>query len=96
LHGGAQIGALELKYSARCGGGWARVYLYPGEPTMMGEATVRSGDDRLSAFINPLLGQWPVYTDIIVPSKGGCLAASGEIWQASQPPSTATIPCQIP
>jgi hypothetical protein len=96
LHGSTQIGALELRYSARCGGGWARVYLYPGEPTMMGEATVRSGDDRLSAFINPLLGQWPVYTDIIVLSKGGCLAASGEVWQTGQPPSTATIPCQIP
>jgi hypothetical protein len=96
MRDGTQIGALELKYSPRCGAGWARIYLYPGEPTMLGEATVRSADDRFSTMTDPLVRQIAVYTDVEVPGPGGCLAAGGAIWEQGQPVATASIPCEVP
>ena len=91
-----QVGALELWYSPRCAAGWARVYLYPGEATMMGEVTVRSGDDRFATITDPLVRQVSDYTDVILPGRGGCLGAGGAVYQAGQPVVTASIPCEIP
>jgi hypothetical protein len=96
MTGGTQIGALELWYSPRCGAGWARTYLYPGEPTMLGEATVRSADGRFASFTDPLAGQIPVYTNVIVPGSGGCLGAGGAVWEMSKPVIMVSIPCQAP
>jgi hypothetical protein len=93
---GVQIGALELRYSPWCGAGWARLYLYPGEPTMMGEVTVRSGDDRFTSIANPLVKQVPDYTDVIVPGPSGCLGAGGVVYEAGGPIVTAVIPCEVP
>jgi transcriptional regulator with XRE-family HTH domain len=93
---GVQIGALDLNYSPRCGAGWAEIFLYPGQPTMMGEATVRSADDRFSVMSDPLVRQIDVYTDVIVPGPGGCLGASGAVYEAGKPVVTASIPCEAP
>jgi hypothetical protein len=93
---GAQVGALDLFYSPWCGAGWARLYLYPGEPTMMGEVTVRSGDDRFTTIGNPLIKQIDDYTDVIVPGPGGCLGAGGTVYEAGRPVMTAVIPCEAP
>jgi hypothetical protein len=93
---GAQIGALDLRYSPRCGAGWADLYLYPGEPTMMGEVTVRSGSDRFSTIANPLVKQVDDYTDVIVPDPDGCLGAGAVVYEAGKPIVTAVIPCQAP
>jgi Helix-turn-helix domain/Protein of unknown function (DUF2690) len=96
LRSGAQIGALELWYSPSCAAGWARIYLYPGEPVMLGEATVRSGDVRFTTTTDPLVKQVPVYTDVIVPGHGGCLGAGGSLYEANQPVLTAALPCEAP
>ena len=93
---GVQVGSLDLLYSPRCGAGWAMIYLYPGQPTMMGEATVRSGDDRYTTMANPLVKQVDVYTDVIVPGPGGCLGAGGVVYAAGKPVVTAAIPCESP
>jgi Protein of unknown function (DUF2690)/Helix-turn-helix domain len=94
--GGVQIGALELRYSPRCGAGWARLYLYPGQPTMMGQVTVRSGDGRLSSFADPLVKQVAEYTDVVVPGPGGCLSAEAVVYSAGKPAVTASLPCEPP
>lgn len=96
IRDGVQIGALDLMYSPWCGAGWARIYLYPGEPTMMGEATVRSGDDRFATMTDPLVKQVDVYTDVIVPGPGGCLGVGGAVWAAGEPIVTASLPCESP
>lgn len=96
LLGGVQIGALELKYSPWCGAGWARLYLYPAQPTMMGVVTVRSGDGRLSSFGDPLVKQLPDYTNVVVPGSGGCLGAEAIVYAADEPTVTASIPCESP
>jgi transcriptional regulator with XRE-family HTH domain len=96
LLGGVQIGALELKYSAWCGAGWARLYLYPGQPTMMGEVTVRSGDGRLSSFGDPLVKQVADYTNVVVPGPGRCLGAEAVVYSAGEPAVSASIPCESP
>jgi hypothetical protein len=91
---GVEIGELDLRYSSWCGAGWAELYLYLGEPAMMGEVTVRSGDDRFSAIANPLIDQVHDYTDVIVPGPGGCLGAGGAVYEAGRPVVTALIPCK--
>jgi hypothetical protein len=96
LAGGVQIGALDLRYSPRCGAGWALLYLYPGQPTMMGEVTVRSGDDRFTTIANPLIKTIDDYTDVIVPGPGGCLGAGGAVYEAGRQVVTAVIPCEAP
>lgn len=93
---GRQIGALEMFYSARCAAGWARVFLYPGQPTMLGEVTVEASDGRLAAFANPLIEQVPVYTDVISPRRGQCLGATTVIRPRAGAPATAAITCQNP
>jgi hypothetical protein len=93
---GKQVGALELKYSKFCGAGWARLYLYPGQPLMLGAVSVASADGRSSAFTDPLVHQVPVYTDVIVPGVGGCLSASATVYDSGQPPAQAALPCQAP
>lgn len=89
-----QVGALELIYSAKCEAGWARIYLYPGEPDMLGEVTVKASDGRLASFANPLIKQVPVYTNVIGQKSGQCLGADGVFYPAARAPITATIPCQ--
>lgn len=96
LLGGLQIGALELKYSPWCGAGWARLYLYPAQPTMMGVVTVRSSDGRLASFGDPLVKQIPDYTNVVVPGSGGCLGAEAIVYSAGEPTVTASIPCESP
>ena len=96
MQGGAQIGALELMYSPRCGAGWAQVYLYPGQPTMMGEVFVWAGDGRSTSIADPLVKQIDDYTDVVVPGPGGCLGASGAVYRAGKRIVTATIACQSP
>jgi len=96
LMDGVQVGALDLRYSPWCGAGWAKLYLYPGQPTMMGEVTVRSGDDRFSTIGNPLVKQVDDYTNVIVPGPGGCLGAGGTVYEAGRPIVTVIIPCEAP
>jgi transcriptional regulator with XRE-family HTH domain len=96
MRGDAQIGALDLLYSPWCRAGWARIYLYPGEPTMMGEVTVRAGDGRYTTIANPLVKQVDDYTDVIVPGQGGCLGAYGQVYQLGMPVVTASLPCETP
>lgn len=96
MRGAVQIGQLQLRYSPRCGAGWARLFLYPGEPTMMGEVTVRAGDGRYTVMADPLVKQLADYTDVIVPGAGGCLGAYGQVYQAGMPVVTASVPCQNP
>lgn len=94
---GEQVGALELKYSAHCAAGWARLYLYPGRPTMMGQVRVQAGDGRAAAFANLLIKTMPIYTDVIVISQpDGCLAASAVVLEAGRSPVTVSIPCFKP
>ncbi|NUP48000.1 MAG: helix-turn-helix domain-containing protein [Catenulispora sp.] len=94
LHG-EQIGAVELYYSTSCEAGWARVYLYPGEPLMLGSVTVYSDDQRSSEIAYPLIKQQPAYTNVVVPAKGGCLGATATIFKTGERPATATIKCQV-
>jgi hypothetical protein len=93
--GGQQIGALEMIYSGRCGAGWARIYLYPGQPVMLGQVTVRAADGRLASFANPLIKQIPVYTDVLAPGRGGCLGAAA-VFHAPHGTARAAISCQDP
>lgn len=96
LLSGVQIGALELHYSAWCGAGWALLYLYPGQPTMLGEVTVRAGDGRSSSIADPLVKQIDDYTNVVVPGPGGCLGAEAVVYEAGHPAVTASLPCQAP
>lgn len=96
MRGSVQIGALDLLYSPHCGAGWAKIFLYPGQPTMMGEVTVRAGDGRYAAFANRLVKQVDDYTDVIVPGQGGCLGAYGQVYQQGMPLITASLPCEAP
>jgi hypothetical protein len=93
---GTQIGALEFIYSDKCGAGWARAYLYPGQSPMLAQVTIRASDGRLSAFANPLIKQVPIYTNVIVPHAGGCLAAQAVFHHTIHALVTASIPCQMP
>ena len=94
--GGRQIGVLELLYSPQCAAGWARIYLEPGEPGMLGEVTVQAADGRLAAFAYFLSGQMPAYTDVITPGKGRCLAAQAVFHPAGHSPAITAIGCQSP
>ena len=91
--GGKQIGALELKYSPHCGTGWARVYLYPGQHSMMAQVDVRASDGRASLLAEAMIKQVPVYTDALIPGAGGCLGADAEAFIPGAAPISATIPC---
>jgi hypothetical protein len=82
-------------YSARCAVGWARIYLYPGQPSMLGQVTIKASDGRLASFANPMIKQVPVYTDVIATASGGCLGA-GAIFHAPHETIRATISCQDP
>ena len=92
---GQQIGALEMIYSARCQAAWARIYLYPGQPSMLGQVTIKASDGRLASFAYPLVKQVAVYTDVITYTRGECLGASA-IFRAAQAPVRAAISCQDP
>jgi hypothetical protein len=96
MEDGVQIGALELRYSPRCRAGWARVYLYPGQPTMLGIATVAAADGRQASMGDPMVRQVPVYTDVILPGNGGCLSAKATAYTTGHTPLTAAIPCEQP
>jgi hypothetical protein len=96
LRGRTQIGTLELEYSPACRAGWARIYLNPGHPTMMGEAIIRSDDGRIAMLINPLEGTAGFYSGVITPGPHGCLGADGVLWQQEKPDVTASIPCERP
>jgi hypothetical protein len=87
---------VDLIYSAKCGAGWARAYLYPGQPTMLGDVMIRASDGRLVAFANPLVKQVPIYTDVIVPAAGGCVAAQATFYPSAHAPVSASVPCQRP
>ena len=93
---GRQVGALELAYSPHCRAAWARLYLYPGQPTMMGQVTVTAGDGRLSAIAEPLIKQVDDYTNVIQPGTGGCVGAQAVVLATGHNPVTASIPCQAP
>jgi len=94
LHG-QQIGALEMIYSARCAAAWARIYLYPGRPSMLGQVTVQASDGRLSSFAYPLIKQVAVYTDVIRSPHDGCLGAS-TTFRSAHGTARASISCQDP
>lgn len=94
LHG-QQIGALEMIYSARCAAAWARIYLYPGQPSMLGRVTIQASDGRLASFAHPLVKQVAVYTDVLRNSSSECLAASAT-FRSAQVPARAAISCQNP
>lgn len=96
--GGSQIGMVELIYSVRCAASWARIYLPPGQPDMLGEVTVRASDGRLATFANPLIEQVPVDTDVITQGGSGCLAAeaSSVLRAAHMPPSRFPAGSQSP
>jgi transcriptional regulator with XRE-family HTH domain len=91
---GVQIGALELRWSARCGGGWARAYLYPAQPTMMAQVTVAASDGRQASLADLLIKQVPVYTDLIVPDADGCLSARAVVLTNDPSPITTSLPCE--
>jgi transcriptional regulator with XRE-family HTH domain len=93
---GKQIGALELKYSPHCHAAWARVFLYPGQPTMMGLASVRANDGRMQSLADLLVKQIPIYTNVVVPTPGGCIGAQAVVLQAGHPLASASITCQAP
>jgi hypothetical protein len=94
LHG-QQIGALEMIYSARCSAGWARIYLYPGQPSMLGRVTIQASDGRLASFAYPLVKQVAVYTDVIRYAGGECLSARA-VFHPSRTSARAAISCQDP
>lgn len=93
---GAQVGALEIKYSPKCAAGWARAYLYPGQPTMMAQVAIRAGDGRAASFGHLLVKQTPVYTNVIVPGAGGCLEAQAVVSEAGRAPVSASTTCESP
>lgn len=94
MNGSKQIGALELLYSRHCGAGWARLYLYPGEPVMLGYVQVRASDGRESSIAYPLIKQVDDYTNVVVPPSGGCLGATAVVDEVGRTPMTASIVCQ--
>ncbi len=90
-----QVGALELRYSPHCAAAWARIYLYPGEPTMMGQVSVFASDGRSSSIAEPLVKQVAVYTNVVLPGQG-CIGATTVVLETGHPPVTASISCQRP
>lgn len=96
LIGGTQVGALDLVYSRHCQAGWARLFLYPGQPTMMGLATVKANDGRATSIAEPLVKQIDIYTDVILPGTSGCIGAQAVVLETGRPLATATISCQTP
>jgi transcriptional regulator with XRE-family HTH domain len=94
LHG-HQIGALEMIYSARCAAAWARIYLYPGQPSMLGQVTIKASDGRLASFANPLIKQIAVYTDVITAAPGECLGAEAG-FRSAHVSAHAVVSCQNP
>jgi hypothetical protein len=99
VHNGLQVGALELKYSARCHAGWARAYLYPGGvktyATILASVEVTSEDGTAAMFAAPLLADVPNYTDVIQP-HGGCLSAVATIGAGTPESIRVTLPCGAP
>lgn len=93
---GKQVGDLDLMYSPHCGAGWAKLFLYPGQPTMMGLATVSANDGRASSIAHPLIKQLDIYTDVIEPGSSGCIGAEGEVLETGHPLVTASVSCQDP
>ena len=93
--GGDVLACGPLIYSARCGAGWARIYLYPGQPSMLGQVTIKASDGRLASFAYPLRKQVPVYTDVISPPGGGCLSADA-VFYSARATVRAAISCQDP
>lgn len=93
---GTQMGALDLAYSQHCQAGWARLFLYPGQPTMMGLVTVRANDGRASSIAEPLIKQVDNYTDVLVPGTSGCIGAQAVVLETGHPAVTATVMCQQP
>lgn len=93
---GKQVGDLDLMYSPHCKAGWAKLFLYPGQPTMMGLATVSANDGRASSIAEPLIKQLDIYTDVIEPGSSGCIGAEGEVLETGHPLVTASINCQAP
>ena len=91
--GGSGSGMLELKYSARCQGGWARFYLNPNSTPVPVEVRVQASDGRASAFAYLAEGNTPVYTDLLHASGGGCLTASVVIRAANTAPLTGRTTC---
>lgn len=59
-------------------------------------ATIRASDGRLSAFAYPLVRQIPIYTDVIVPGAGGCLAAQAVFHAGVHALATAATSCRLP
>jgi hypothetical protein len=94
--GGAQIGALEIHYSPHCGAAWARAYLYPARPTMMAEVTLTAMDGRSMSISEPMIRQVPVYTDMLVPGRHGCLGARVVVLAPGRRTVAASIPCEDP
>jgi transcriptional regulator with XRE-family HTH domain len=96
MNHGEQIGALELKYSRRCGAGWSRVYLYPVgvKPfsDTMTEVEVEALDETATSFTGPLHNNVPNYTGVIQP-HGGCLRARAQLRPAGRAPINVTIAC---
>lgn len=93
---GQQVGALELEYSGHCQAAWARLYLYPGQPTMMGLVTVKANDGRQTDIGDRMVRQIPVYTNVVALTKGGCIGAQGSVLETGHPLVTVSITCQAP
>lgn len=93
---GKQVGDLDLEYSPHCQAGWAKLFLYPGQPTMMGMTTVLANDGRASSIAEPLIKQLDIYTDVIGPGPHGCIGAQGEVLETGHPLVRAAITCQAP
>lgn len=93
---GKQIGDLDLEYSPHCQAGWAKLFLYPGQPTMMGLATVQANDGRASSIAEPLIKQLDIYTDVIEPGPNGCIGAQGEVLETGHPLVQVSVACQAP
>lgn len=93
---GKQVGDLDLMYSPHCQAGWAKLFLYPGQPNMMGLATVSANDGRASSIAEPLIKQLDIYTDVIEPGSSGCIGARGTVLETGHPLVTASINCQSP
>lgn len=91
---GKQVGALELEYSPHCHATWTRVYLYPGQPTMMGLAMVRASDGRMQSLADRLYKQIPIYTNVVVPVPGGCIGAQAVVLETGHSLASASITCQ--
>jgi hypothetical protein len=90
--GSAGSGVIELKYSPRCHGGWARFYLNPNSTPVFVEVRVQSSDGRASAFAYLAEGNTPVYTDLLHPDDG-CLTASVTTHPQNKEPVIVSTPC---